>query len=910
MEIGSLYNIEIPLKEIFNSMKNNISDIFSTIKFTTIPKEYISKRSQIFTLIHKISNKMGFKSQTYFLSIYYLDIIFSNQPTKIDCNYNILALSCLLLSAKYSENDPVVPELKYFIRIYNSIVGSKNSISVSDLFYAEVMTIKMLNYKLNYYSIYDFNSFFFGHCILNIALISSITVKQENKKYLLTNNLDNKINVNYIKYRKIYEKIYKKSRYFLDKIINTELALKYNSLLLSIYIMKKSIELAVLNENKLDIIDYNSKEKLTKKSNKFFSDILINFYNFDIEKNIEYKKLIEDYEISKIFQKSPKKPEFSSSPPQNINKQQNSENNLQVSSLSPNKPEIQKTENNIKILHHRLNEINNSAINVMKLNKKSTNTSQNKNYLTKYNQRIISSNKNKDIKNDINKSNSIREEKKIKKFIEKYKENYNSDCESSISKNSNVNALKFLNRVNTHEYYKSNYNSIKSNETSLSPEHNEKFKNLYASNKNFNILKVNKIINESENNNYNSEKNYSNSKPYYRKVIQNCGNSLRKFNVLSNIKLSDDKLNSVNNSKLQTNKTKENSNFIGELRKKIAFNELSEEKNLKISNVIKLKGNISDNENEKMPRNTLHVTKKLNIKKNLKNNVKKIYSNNSNNKKVNQHKNTTEMKIINIKDSNDKPSYLLSNQQLSVNLKNNNIKKNENNNNKNYKFKKTNTMTNLNNKKISKYTNENNYISNTFASIHQKNGRDPLNMSTKTNNFGIKKNFSDYQCSTDEKITESDLYNSVNNDAKSIRSLVGSLFKNQLLNKTKNYKNEEERFSQGTYNSTRYSYNSTNKNNNYKDKEIFDNNKVNIFGSGMKINRHSTIGNNLLKRIQSTIVINNNININIGNKGNNYRKKYKNSKNYSIHVNTGSGTNSINSLLSKIPLVYKDSEKK
>ena len=78
----------------------------------------------------------------------------------------------------------------------------------------------------------------------------------------------------------------------------------------------------------------------------------------------------------------------------------------------------------------------------------------------------------------------------------------------------------------------------------------------------------------------------------------------------------------------------------------------------------------------------------------------------------------------------------------------------------------------------------------------------------------------------------------------------------------------------------------------------------------MKINRHRAIGNNLLKRIQSTIVINNNININIGNKGNNCRKKYKNIKSSSIQVNNGNGSNSINSLLNKIPLVYKNSDKK
>ena len=85
-------------------------------KYRLISNDYLLSRSSLFTLIRKISNKMGFKSQTYFLSIYYLDILFSKNK-KIDCNYKILGLACLLLSAKFTENDPTVPiyqvSLKY-----------------------------------------------------------------------------------------------------------------------------------------------------------------------------------------------------------------------------------------------------------------------------------------------------------------------------------------------------------------------------------------------------------------------------------------------------------------------------------------------------------------------------------------------------------------------------------------------------------------------------------------------------------------------------------------------------------------------------------------------------------------------------------------------------------------------------
>ena len=59
-----------------------------------------------------------------------------------------------------------------------------------------------------------------------------------------------------------------------------------------------------------------------------------------------------------------------------------------------------------------------------------------------------------------------------------------------------------------------------------------------------------------------------------------------------------------------------------------------------------------------------------------------------------------------------------------------------------------------------------------------------------------------------------------------------------------------------------------------------------------------------LKKNPSTIVINNNININFGMKD---KKRYKNViKNSQIQINNNNGPNSIASLLNKIPLCYKN----
>jgi hypothetical protein len=289
MELNCFYNIEISPKDIFDSMKTNIYNNFSLYSFSIISKEYLTLRSDLFALIKKISGKMGFKSQTYFLSIYYLDILFT-QNKKIDFNYNVMGLACLLLASKYCENDPAVPELKYFIRIYNRIVGSKNSISVSDLFYSEVMACKMLNHKLNYYTVYDFNSFFFNNNILKREQLNDFC-----------NDYDDMHDLKYSsKSRKIFEKIYKKSRYYLDNLLQSPISLKYNSLLLSVYIMKKSIENTLISERHCERFDFPSK-KFLKKTNDYFNSIIVGYYGLDYEKMPEFQKLIEESDFIKIF---------------------------------------------------------------------------------------------------------------------------------------------------------------------------------------------------------------------------------------------------------------------------------------------------------------------------------------------------------------------------------------------------------------------------------------------------------------------------------------------------------------------------------------------------------------------------------------------------------------------------------
>ena len=303
--------LEINPQEIFENMKKDFYDNYSITNLLNINKDFIKIRKDLINLIYKISKKMGFKSQAFFLSVYYLDIIIIENKN-IDSNkLNILSLSCLIVASKYCENDPNVPPLENFIDVYNRYNNKFGEIKIDDLFEMEVNVLKYLDYNVYYLTIYDFNLFFFNHGIIKKQQIKDIINNNVNIK---SNNKNNKSDIssnddddefildnNYIK--KILEKIYKRSRYYLDLIIcNDQICLKFNALLISIYTMKKSIEEIILNEYKLKNKDYYlNKRQIIKKTNFYFKQVMNNFYKLDYESFPKYNELINDKEIINIF---------------------------------------------------------------------------------------------------------------------------------------------------------------------------------------------------------------------------------------------------------------------------------------------------------------------------------------------------------------------------------------------------------------------------------------------------------------------------------------------------------------------------------------------------------------------------------------------------------------------------------
>ena len=114
MEVISLYEMEIPSDEVLYLMKNNIYNHYEKRTFINIDKNYTSQRVTLISLIYKITSKMGFKSQTFFMAINYLDIIFSKHKN-FSYNYTLLSLACIIVASKYSGKVSIRPLFKYYI---------------------------------------------------------------------------------------------------------------------------------------------------------------------------------------------------------------------------------------------------------------------------------------------------------------------------------------------------------------------------------------------------------------------------------------------------------------------------------------------------------------------------------------------------------------------------------------------------------------------------------------------------------------------------------------------------------------------------------------------------------------------------------------------------------------------------
>jgi hypothetical protein len=225
---------------------------------------------------------------------------------------------------------------------------------MKELLKMEVKILKYLNYNIKYVTSYDFNLFFFNHGIIKKQQIKDIINNNTNFNRNMNSNNKSDISSNeeidfvfddsfYIK--KILEKIYKKSRYYLDLIISNEnICFKYDALMISICIMKKSIEEVILKEYKLKFKDFFlNRRQIIKKNNIYFKEIMTEFYKINFDSLQKYNIFIRDNDVINIFQRKEKekgkekeKPNLNIINPAHNNNENNIYNAVKVTKLNNN----------------------------------------------------------------------------------------------------------------------------------------------------------------------------------------------------------------------------------------------------------------------------------------------------------------------------------------------------------------------------------------------------------------------------------------------------------------------------------------------------------------------------------------------------------------------------------------------
>jgi hypothetical protein len=105
---------------------------------------------------------LRFKEQTAFKAITYMDYILYNNQLNSDITIASIVLSSFIISAKFCEIDPKIPNLIKFCETFMQITNFKYAFSKSEINYYEMYCLKKLEYKLNVTTIYDSLNFLFN----------------------------------------------------------------------------------------------------------------------------------------------------------------------------------------------------------------------------------------------------------------------------------------------------------------------------------------------------------------------------------------------------------------------------------------------------------------------------------------------------------------------------------------------------------------------------------------------------------------------------------------------------------------------------------------------------------------------------------------------------------------------------
>ena len=239
--------------EIFNNFNQNSIKIFNNFN-----RDYESKREELIDFLYRTYKYLKLSDFTFFSTVPILDKLFiGNKENFSEENLYEIAIAALYLSSKFNEIN--IPKKKSILESYYKLNNKNYTNKFIDLY--EILILKILDYKLNYTSVYDYIMFFFDN--YQIFFYNYLSNKLFNKEKLL-----NLIKENLLKFIK---KIY-----------------KFNPLFLAIFLIKLSFQILYHNEcNFVECIEKILKINI-KNSEEFY---LINKKFIEIKnEEILYKR--------------------------------------------------------------------------------------------------------------------------------------------------------------------------------------------------------------------------------------------------------------------------------------------------------------------------------------------------------------------------------------------------------------------------------------------------------------------------------------------------------------------------------------------------------------------------------------------------------------------------------------------
>ena len=291
---------ENKIKYYYINKKSNLNEIDYTKIFKNLQilfhqnilnknKEYINIRPNLIKSLLKYNNIYHYSKRVFYLGLLYIDIIFQSLPKNIILNeeYEIYIINSIVLAAKFYEIDIKSISFERFIEFNNN----KFNLTIDDVALNEVNCLKILNYRLNYYSIYDIL-----YLLMN-EYINELSIKEDNEynnsifNYpfnILENIILSNITINYSYIDIAFSLLYKTKENFninnecIEKINN-----KYDIKFINYKECLQNINDITDLKNKLYYLDFNYENKELKKNN--------------IENNDENKKNIDINNIYKFI---------------------------------------------------------------------------------------------------------------------------------------------------------------------------------------------------------------------------------------------------------------------------------------------------------------------------------------------------------------------------------------------------------------------------------------------------------------------------------------------------------------------------------------------------------------------------------------------------------------------------------